>query len=301
MDVALLVNPVARGGAAVAAGDRAARRLRAGGVRTTFVAGVGVAGQSAALRAALDAGADAVVAVGGDGTVHVALQEIGGTDVPLGIIPCGTGNDLARSLGLRARDAEAAADVVLTGATRTLDLARATGADGASRLFATVLASGFDSRVNDRANRMRFPRGASRYSLAILAEVALLAGAAYRADLELADGSTERVDGELLLAAVGNVRTYGGGIPISPAADPTDGLLDVVLVRALSRTRLVRLLPRVYRGTHLGIREVSSHRVRAVTLASPAGTAYADGDALGPLPMRIEVLPRALTVFAPVR
>ncbi|MDN3496388.1 diacylglycerol kinase [Planococcus sp. APC 4015] len=300
MDVVLLVNPAARAGAHTGAAPRAAARLRERGIRTTIISGGSADESSALLRAAVDLGTDAVVVAGGDGTVNLALPVLAGTGIPLGIIPAGTGNDLATTLGLRELDADAAADAIADGRTRTIDLARITRDDGTTSLFGTVLASGFDSKVNDRANAMRHPRGGSRYNIAILVEFLRLAGIPYRVDLQLADGSAERVEGDLVMATVGNGRTYGGGIPICPGADPADGLLDVLLVKPAGRLRLLRLLPRVYRGTHTTASEVSTYRVRSVRLSSPGVTAYADGDPVGALPLTIDVVPAALRVFAPV-
>ncbi|SFR99674.1 diacylglycerol kinase (ATP) [Microbacterium sp. cf046] len=299
MNVTLLVNPAARGGAHTGAATRAAERLRAHDVRTTIISGGSAAESSELLRTAIALGTDAVAVAGGDGTVSLAIQELAGTDVPLGIIPAGTGNDMATALGLRELDAEAAADAIAAGATRRIDLARVVRDDGSTAYFGTVLASGFDSRVNDRANAMRWPRGGSRYNIAILIEFLTLKGIPYDVELELADGTRERIEGDLVMGTVGNGRTYGGGIPICPDADPADGLLDVTLMRPAGRMRLLRLLPRVYRGTHTTVSEVSTYRVRAVRLASPGVTAYADGDPIGALPLTVEVAPAALSVFTP--
>lgn len=298
MDVALLMNPAARSGAHTGVAMRTVERLRAAGHRVSVISGGSAAESTDLLRTALDVGVDAVVVAGGDGTVALAIQVLAGGDVPLGIVPSGTGNDFAISLGLHDLDADAAADAVIGGRTRTIDLARVTRADGSTTLFATVLASGFDSKVNDRANRMRRPRGAMRYTVALLVEFARLRGIPFDVELTLADGAVQRIAGDLVMATVGNGRTYGGGIPICPDADLEDGLLDVTLVRPAGRLRLLRLLPRVYRGTHTTIDEVSTHRVRAVRLASPGVTAYADGDPIGELPLRIEVVPAALRVFS---
>ncbi|HYP72644.1 MAG TPA: diacylglycerol kinase [Microbacterium sp.] len=298
MDVALLMNPAARAGAHTGAAMRAAERLRAAGHRVSVISGGSAAESSELLRTALDLGADAVVVAGGDGTVSLAIQQLAGGRVPLGIVPAGTGNDLANTLGLRDLDADAAADAVIAGTTRTIDLARVTRTDGTSVLYGTVLASGFDSKVNDRANRMRWPRGHMRYNVAILVEFLRLRGIPFDVELELADGVTERIAGELVMATVGNGRSYGGGIPICPDADLEDGLLDVTLLRPAGRLKLLRLLPRVYRGTHTSIDEVTTYRVRSARLASPGVTAYADGDPLGPLPLRVDVVPGALRVFA---
>jgi len=299
MDVALLLNPAARSGAHTGVATRAAERLRAAGIRVTTVSGGSAAESSRLLRTALTLGADAVVVAGGDGTVSLAIQELAGTGTPLGIVPAGTGNDLATSLGLRDLDAGAAADAVIAGRTRTIDLARVTRADGTTTLYGTVLAAGFDSKVNDRANRMRWPRGAMRYNIAILVEFLRLRGIPFEVELTLADGSTTRVARDLIMATVGNGRTYGGGIPICPDADLEDGLLDVTLVLSVSRARLLRLLPRAYRGTHTSLDDVSTFRVRSARLTAADVTAYADGDPIGALPLQVDVVPSALVVFAP--
>ncbi|WP_019182232.1 diacylglycerol kinase [Microbacterium yannicii] len=299
MRLALVVNPAARAGAHAGAAARAAERLRSHGVRTTIVSGGSAAESSALLRTAIEVGVDAVAVAGGDGTVALAIQQLAGTGIPLGIIPIGTGNDFAATLGLRERDVTAAADAIAGGRTRRVDLARVTRVDGTAAYFGSVLASGFDSKVNDRANAMRWPRGGSRYNIAILIEFLTLAGIPYDIEATLAGGEVERFSGDLVMATVGNGRTYGGGIPICPDADPADGLLDLVLVRPAGRLRLLRLLPRVYGGTHLTVPEVTTRRVRAVRLAATDVTAYADGDPIGALPLTIDVAPGALTVFSP--
>ncbi len=299
MRVALLVNPAARAGAHTGAATHAAERLRARGVQTSILSGGSAAESSQLLRAALEVGVDAVAVAGGDGTVNLALQEVAGTGIPLGIVPSGTGNDFAATLGLRELDVAAAADTIAAGVTRDIDLARVTRADGSTQYYGSVLASGFDSKVNDRANAMRWPRGGSRYNIAILIEFLTLAGIPYDVEYERADGTRAQVRGDLVMATVGNGRTYGGGIPIAPDADPADGLLDLVLVRPAGRLRLLALLPKVYRGTHASVPEVSITRVRSVRLASPGVTAYADGDPIGALPLTVDVAPRALRIFTP--
>jgi len=299
MRVALVVNPAARAGAHTGAATNAAERLRVHGVQTTILSGGSAEESSALLRTAIEVGVDAVVVAGGDGTVNLAIQEVAGTGIPLGIIPAGTGNDFAATLGLRELDVATAADAIAGGRTRSIDLARVTRDDGTTQYFGSVLASGFDSKVNDRANAMRWPRGGSRYNIAILVEFLRLAGIAYEIELELADGIRETVQEDLLMATVGNGRTYGGGIPICPDADPADGLLDVVLVRPAGRLSLLRLLSRVYKGTHASVSEVSMRRVRSVRLSAPGVTAYADGDPIGALPLTVDVVPRALTIFTP--
>mgnify|MGYP001035926252 CR=1 FL=1 len=298
MRVALVANPAARSATRSNAAERAAARLREHGVTTSVISGGSPAETAGLLRTALQLGVDGVLVAGGDGTVNIALQELAGTGVPLGIIPVGTGNDFAAAVGLRELDVDAAAEVVAAGRTREVDLARIVRADGTSRLFGTVLACGFDARVNDRANRMRRPRGSSRYTIALLVEFLTLHGVPFAIDLDLADGTTAHLDQQLVLAAVGNGPSYGGGIPICPDADLTDGLLDVTVVHPAGRLRLLRLLPKLYRGAHTDLDEVCTHRVRGIRLNSPGASAYADGDPMGILPVRVDAVPAGLRVFS---
>ncbi|QAY60680.1 diacylglycerol kinase [Microbacterium protaetiae] len=299
MSVALLVNPAARGGASLAAAERVAERLRAHGMSTTLVSGGSAAESAQLLRLAIDSGAEAVLVAGGDGTVNIALQEVAGTGIPFGIVPAGTGNDFAVALGLHEMGLDAAADAVIAGRTRQVDLARLTRADGGTALFGTVLASGFDARVNDRANRMRWPRGGSRYTIALLLEFLTLHSLPFTLDLDLEDGTTVRLEEDLVLAAIGNGPSYGGGLRMCPDADLADGLLDVTTVDATGRWALLRVLPTIYSATHTALPIVSTYRARSVRIDAPGATGYADGDAMGVLPMRVDAVPAALRVFSP--
>ncbi|HEX5566806.1 MAG TPA: sphingosine kinase, partial [Streptomyces sp.] len=191
-----------------------------------------------------------------------------------------------------ARAGRVIAEVLKAGEGRTIDLGRAGG-----RWFGSVLASGFDSRVNDRGNRMRWPSGRLRYDLALLAELAGLRTVPYR--LTLDDGPVREI--EATLVAVGNGPSYGGGMRICGDARLDDGLLDVTVVGECSRTTLLRVFPRVYRGTHLSHPSVTVHRVAKVTLETTGRetvTGYADGEPLGPLPLTVEAVPGAVRVLA---
>jgi diacylglycerol kinase (ATP) len=249
----------------------------------------------AACHDAVAAGAGALVSVGGDGTVHLALQAVAGTGVPFGPVPAGTGNDFAVQTGLPAAPLDAAdaiAAALRADRTVPIDLGRLTGADGTRRWFGGVLAAGFDAIVNEKANRMRWPRGPRRYDLAILVELARLRPRHYKLVL---DG--ERMDLDAVLVAVGNCASYGGGMRICPDADPTDGLLDVVVAGPIGRLTLVRVKPRIYSGTHVAHPAVSSYRARTIELAADGITAYADGERAVALPLTVEAVPGALQLL----
>lgn len=289
MHFALVVNPTSgkRRGEEIA--RRAAERLRHAGHSTSTVQGADAAAARDQLKLAIDAGLDGVLVVGGDGALHAVLDHVADSDLVFGLIPAGTGNDTARSLGIPVKDPDAAVDLVIRGHLRTVDLARTDEA-----YVATVVASGFDSKVNERANDMTWPRGNMRYHLGTIAELRAFKPLHYTLTL---DGET--IEREAMLVAVGNGPSYGGGIRICEGASMDDGLLDVVVINPLSKPKLLRVYPRLYKGTHVNIPEFERHRVREVTLSSPGIVAYGDGERLGALPMTTTVSPGALKVFAP--
>ncbi|RKN38171.1 diacylglycerol kinase [Streptomyces hoynatensis] len=292
-EITLLVNPAAGRGRGARAAAPAAAALREAGLKVHQVVGEDAADAVRRAREAVAGGTGALVAVGGDGMVSLALQAVAGTATPLGVVAVGTGNDLARACGLPLREPVAAARAIAAalaaGRARRLDLGLAGGT-----WFGGVLASGFDSRVNDRGNRMRWPRGRLRYDVALLAELAALRAVPYR--LRLDDGPWQELDATLV--AVGNGPSYGGGMRICAGARLDDGLFDVTVVGPCSRSTLLRVFPRVYRGTHLGHPVVTVLRASRVTLEAQGVTGYADGEPLGPLPLSARCVPGAVRVLA---
>lgn len=293
--VTVLTNPMAGHGNAPHAAERAVVRFQELGVDVVGIVGRDEEQALELARGAVTGGTDALVVVGGDGVIRLALQALARTDIPLGIVPAGTGNDHAREYGLPTGDPEAAVDIIAAGHTETVDLGLIRGPDGSETWFGTVVATGFDSLVSDRVNRMRWPHGRMRYNLAIVAELSRLRPLPFRLVL---DGERE-ITADLTLAAFGNTRSYGGGMLICPAADHADGLLDVTMVRAGSRTKLIRLFPTVFKGTHVDLAEVITDRARTVTVESPGITAYADGDYVCPLPVEVSAVPGALKILVP--
>ncbi|MFF4253178.1 diacylglycerol kinase [Streptomyces sp. NPDC001663] len=293
-EITLFVNPTAGRGRGAHAAQPAASALRAAGFAVRTVSGENAEEAFTRARAAVADGTGALVAVGGDGMLNLALQAVAGTATPLGLVAVGTGNDFARALGLPLRDPAAAgrvlADALKEGRLRDIDLGQADG-----HWFGAVLASGFDSRVNDRGNRMRWPKGRLRYDLAMLAELAAFRPFPYRITLD--DGDVQEV--EATLVAVGNGPSYGGGMRICPGADLTDGLFDVTVVGDCGRATLLKVFPSVYRGTHVEHPKVTVFRAAKVELAAEGITGYADGERLGPLPLTARCVPGALRVVGP--
>ena len=291
----VLVNPTAGKNTGRAVGATALTLLRAAGAEVVDLSAADGRGALERARAAVAAGGlDAVVVVGGDGMVHLGAQVCAGTDVPLGIVAAGTGNDVARALGLPVRDAAAAVERVLGGRTRAVDAVRRQepGPDG-SRWFVGVLAAGFDAVVNERANGWRWPRGQARYTLAVLRELPVFRPIPYVLHLD-----DRRLETEAMLVAVGNGPSYGGGMRVTPDAALDDGLLDVLVLHRLPVAEFLRVFPRVFSGGHLGHPAVEVHRARRVRLEATGIVGYADGERLGPLPLDLEVVPGALSVLA---
>jgi diacylglycerol kinase (ATP) len=290
----LVVNPSSGRGAGGRAAGPVTTTLRA--VVDTLDVHVATDPQdtAAAARRAVDEGYDVLGMLGGDGTLQLALDPCAGSATVLAAIPAGTGNDLAASLGLPAAPlaaADALASGIAAGTTRELDLGRVEG----GRLFSTVLCAGFDSKVNERANRMRWPSGPRRYDLAILGELARLRP--YPLVVETEHGAREL---EATMVSVGNTPSYGGGLRICPGADLGDGLFDVTIVGPLTRRRLVRMFPRLRTGAHVDEPEVTTLRASSVRIGGDNDwVAYADGDPQGALPMTVTCVRAALRIAIP--
>ncbi|BDZ46250.1 diacylglycerol/lipid kinase family protein [Naasia aerilata] len=291
------VNPSASFGKNRAVGPLVLERLRAAGHDVTELTRPSMAQLHEATAAALAADRpDALVVVGGDGMVHFGAQHTAGGTLPLGIIAAGTGNDVARGLGLPRGDPERAVDALLAALdrpARRIDAIRVTGPSIAPLWVAGAVSAGFDALVNERANLMRFPRGGSRYTVAILRELLALRPLEYTIEV---DGERRSERGVLL--SVANNRYIGGGMHITPGALLDDGELDVLLVSPIGRLRFLALFPRVFSGRHVGLSVVRIERVRRITVdAAGPIAAYGDGERLGDLPLTFEVVPGALPLL----
>lgn len=238
---------------------------------------------------------DALVVVGGDGMVSLGVNVVAETDVALGIVATGTGNDMARTLGLPIDDPDAAIahlQDALSRPPRRIDLGKVRHGELVT-WFGCVLSAGFDALVNERANRMTRPKGASRYTLSMVRELLTFRPIPYR--IEIDGVASER---SAMLISVANGRSIGGGMLITPDSELDDGMLDLFVVGAMSRFRLLRVFPKVFKGTHTALPEVSIVRARSVKLQAEGVIAYADGERVGPLPVEVTVVPAALRVLA---
>jgi diacylglycerol kinase (ATP) len=292
-DVALLVNPTAGKGRAAKLVAGVAAQLREAGANVSILIGHDADDALALARKSVADGVNAVVALGGDGMVNLALNAVAGTSTPLGIIPAGTGNDLASTLELPTKDPIAAAALVasklMSDGAWPMDAIKVGDA-----WFGCVLGAGFDSRVNDRANTMTWPKGKQRYNLAIVAELRVFKPLPFRITID--DEVPWETDA--MMVAVGNAKSYGAGMKVCPNADVHDGLLDITVLGPVSKVEFLKAFPRVFKGTHITHPAVTIRTAKKVTLESPGVNAYADGEFLSDLPITCECIPGAVQILA---
>jgi diacylglycerol kinase (ATP) len=298
----IIVNPTAGGGRAARLvpwlRDRAAAAGGALGGHTVVVTARAGHAEELAARAVAD-GVERVVAVGGDGTVQEVvngLLAVDGPEATMGVVPVGTGNDLARSLGLPRRIEDAWA-VAVGGAARRIDVALAYGA-GRSRWFASAGGIGFDAQVAAAmATRSGWQRGTAGYLLTTLTELRRFSNRRIRLTLD-----DETADHSVLFVAIANGAYYGGGMRIAPDAAADDGSLDVCIVGDITRMTAIRQLPNLYRGTHVRHPAVALARARRVTIeGGPETLVHLDGEPFGALPLEVELVAARLTVAVPSR
>jgi diacylglycerol kinase (ATP) len=284
----ILLNPASGRGRGARRGARLRRLAREAGIG--FEESASAADLSTRARRAAEEGIDRLLVAGGDGTWHWVAQGLAGTETALAPLALGTGNDLARELGYPL-EFERALAIGLEAPVERIDLGRI-----GERRFCGVAGVGFDAAVAEYArSRVKRLRGPAVYAWATVAS--LVSYRPPRLELESDGGG---FSGEVFLVAFANGSHYGGGMRIAPHADPSDGRLEVVIVRRTSKLRLLGVFPRVYRGSHVGHPAVEMLSVSRASLAvSPGQLINADGEsvgATGELRLEVAVEPAALAV-----
>lgn len=286
--VRFLVNPAAGRGRGASRLDRL--RVLAGRAGAGLVVSKSAADLAEQARRAAADGVERLVVAGGDGTMHWAVQGLAGTRTALGVVPAGSGNDLAATLGVPC-ELDAAVARALGGEVRPLDLVRAGG-----RLAIGYAGVGFDSEVTRVANAVTFLRGPLVYPYAVFRTLASFQPPSMRVEH---DGGV--FEGRAMFAVAANLPRFGGGMMIAPDARPDDGLLDLVIVEEIPRYRLLAVFPRVYKGTHITHPAVTIVRTRSARLTiDRTMEMYGGGEALLPLqagePVEVEVVPGGVLV-----
>ena len=287
---ALVINPVAGQGKGATVGTYVAGYLNSRGIKYEIIIGRSGLDQADSLQRFLDRNPDCsgVIAVGGDGLLHLVLQKITPAQVPLAVIPAGTGNDFVRTLGWSPDDVDAILQAVLSKNPQSVDLGLVDG-----EWFAAILSTGFDSIVNEKANTMSWPKGPMKYNVAIAIELPRFAPRQYEIVLDDRTISTQA-----MLIAVANGRSYGGGMLVCPHADIADGYFDVMVLHPVSKLEFIKVFPRVFKGTHITHPAVEIVRSKSVKISSDA-VAYADGERIGQLPVSAQCISGALMTWLP--
>lgn len=301
MRIGLSVNPASGSGRGARVGAMTSHALTLAGFSVSNLSGRTAAHARERLSDALHSNnIDCVVTVGGDGTIHCALQAIGDSGIPIGHVGVGSGNDIARHLGLPvARPAVAVGiivDAVRQGRRRNIDLMRITGSHGETWGLA-IVSAGADAVVNHMTNQLSWPRGPARYVRALAQYLPDYTPYGYEVTV---DG--KRARGQATLVAIANTQYFGGGMRLAPQASSDDGVLDAIMVRGLSRFEILTLFPRLYNASHVRRPDIHFLPAREVTIAAhevgpTVPIAMVDGEEIGPLPISVRVVPRAGTIL----
>jgi diacylglycerol kinase (ATP) len=275
---AIAINPSAGHGKGISVGESVVRYFSDKKLRYQVFS----APTSSSLRGELETflsreSIEGVICVGGDGLAHLVLQIVVPRHIPFAILPAGTGNDIVRTLGWSLDDVTSQLDRITSTAPQPIDLGNVD-----SEWFAAILSTGFDSVVNERANLLAWPKGPQRYNVAIALELPRFAPIEYEISTDTKTFSTKA-----MLIAVGNGRSYGGGMLVCPQAHMNDGLFDVMILEPVSKIEFLKVFPRVYSGSHITHPRVTTFRTKKISISGDA-IAYADGERIGSAPISAE-------------
>jgi diacylglycerol kinase (ATP) len=285
---ALVINPVSGQGKGATIGTYVAGFLNQKSIDYTIVTGNSSVALTDHLATFIEKNpnCDGVIAVGGDGLLHIILQKVVPAQIPFTIIPAGTGNDFVRTLGWDLENIDQQLETVTTTPPASIDLGLVDG-----EWFGAILSTGFDSVVNEKANTMQWPKGPMKYNAAIAIELPRFKPRHYEITLDDRTISTEA-----MLIAVSNGRSYGGGMLVCPNASITDGTFDVMVLHPVSKIEFLKVFPKVFAGTHVTHPAVEILRSKTVKIESKA-VAYADGERIGQLPVTAECISGAVQTW----
>jgi diacylglycerol kinase (ATP) len=288
---ALIVNPTSGGGRGWRVLGQAAPLLRRAGLQPDVVVCTNGDEPGTLARQAADAGHGLVVAVGGDGQAAAVAEGLVGSDTTFALLPAGSANDYARTLGIPRGNVRAAVGVIAAGRTARVDTVKVKTADR-ERHFLNVVGTGFDAAVAGRAEKIPLLRGAGRYVLAILVELPRFKAATITLDV---DGATREL--RAMMVAIANGVSYGGGMRVAPSATLDSGRLEICVVGEVSKQEFLRAFPKVFRGTHVDHPAVTMLSGREVRLSADRPLRLiGDGEWFGELPATVSVDPGSLSV-----
>jgi diacylglycerol kinase (ATP) len=296
MRVGLVINPTAGGNKGAVAGESVRAVLATSSHEVIDLSAESYEAAKQVIKVAIaNQAIDALVLVGGDGMAHLGVNVCANTSVPMAIVPAGTGNDSAGVFGMPINDAAASTKLILENISspKFIDAIEIEHSGGKTWAIGSASA-GFDALVNARANKMKWPAGPMKYYLAMLLELASFKAIKYRSKI---DGVAK--DFEAMLCVVSNSGVFGGGMLVVPEASITDGKLDLLILNKITRFKLVRIFPRVYKGTHVTDPAVELLEATKVEIAADGMPIYSDGEYVGQSPFTAILVPAALMVIAP--
>jgi diacylglycerol kinase (ATP) len=296
MKLGIVINPVAGGTRGAEVGREVISLLRQSKHQVIDLSGESLAVAKVNIEKSIaGASIEALILVGGDGMAHLGANVCANTSIPMALVPAGTGNDAAAVFGMPLSDTKKSIELILEGlgSPKRIDAIKISH-DGVSSWALGSASAGFDALVNARANKMSWPKGPNRYYVAMLLELASFKPIKYQS---VVDGVKK--DFEAMLCVVSNTGVFGGGMLVVPDAVVNDGLLDVLLVKKMSRLKFVTIFPKVYKGTHTTDKDVEIFRAKSISIEALGMPIYSDGEYVGKAPFQAEVVKGALLAVAP--
>ena len=291
----VILNPAANRGKAKAVGAKVFQYFAEAGIPVVNLSGeTALAATEKANIMIRSQDLSGIVAIGGDGTSQLGMNLAVPNQLPLGLIPAGSGNDQVRELGISLTDTKAAVGNIIA----SLDSPRRVDAMKVSvsgREFWSLgsISAGFDALCATRANSLKWPKGPNSYVAALLLELPSFKAIKYHLDV---DGEKRVIDA--MLCGVANVKNFGGGMKISPNSEITDGELEVFILHQVSRGRLLRIFPTVYKGGHLKFPEIEIFKAKSVKISNDSFPVTCDGELVGNAPFSAEIHPGALRLLS---
>ena len=291
MKTLIFINPASAGGKAIASRDEISSELDRLGVDHDIHMTKSLEDLVATTRKGLDSDYSNFIAVGGDGTLHHMVNVLAGSNKNLGVIPMGSGNDIAINLGIPS-DIKKCCRIIKDQNVKKLDL----GLINDKHYYLCIAGSGFDSEVNDLANNTRYPiKGPSKYTYSVYKTLLTFQSKEFTVT---SDGDGRSIYGMMIACA--NLPSYGGGMKIAPDASASDGLFDICIIKRMSKLHFIKVFPKVFEGKHTDDPSVEIFRTREMKLESDYDfSVFADGEYICKLPAVFKIAPGKLNFLLP--
>jgi diacylglycerol kinase (ATP) len=293
--IGVLVNPAANRGRGGEVGEQVFAALAKAGIPAINLSAESAVAASAKAQIAIsDQEISGVIAVGGDGTAQLGVNICVPNQIPLGLVPAGSGNDQARQLKIKLGNPQDAINNIMQSLEnpKRVDVMRVATEDREFWSFGSISA-GFDAICAKRANGLKWPKGPNSYVAAMLLELPSFKPIEYHLTI---DGDHRTI--KAMLCGVANVQNFGGGMRISPNSECEDGELEVFILHEVSRPRLLKIFPTVYQGDHLKFPEVEILKAKSIRIENANYPLSCDGELVGTAPFSAQIHPGALQIFS---